>query len=143
MLLHQLSLDKYKALSLGLNHHISPKGDPVLICTQFACCYQNIVHNIENQSDDPKCKLTTNLRSACKKYNRVKVSFRYSKVSYKVSNDNNITLLYQDKGRVTVVTDRKRYAEKCLDVINIKRFCKLDNDPTKIKSSKNCQKSKK
>ena len=33
MLLHQLSLDKYKALSLGLNHHISPKADPVLICT--------------------------------------------------------------------------------------------------------------
>ena len=33
MLLHQLSLDKYKALSLGLNHHIAPKADPVLIWT--------------------------------------------------------------------------------------------------------------
>ena len=45
---YQLSLDKYSALSLGLDHHTPSKTDSILIYTEFECYYQNNVHKIEN-----------------------------------------------------------------------------------------------
>ena len=82
---YQLSHDDYKALSFGLDHHIPSKTDSNLIYTDLECHYQNIVHKIENLSDDQKCQLKTKLRSACEKYNRVKVPFKYREIINKLS----------------------------------------------------------
>ena len=48
-----------------------------------------------------------------------------------LSNNSNIILLRQDKGRDTVVIDRKKYTEKCMDMLNTRQFRKFDKDPTK------------
>ena len=64
---YQLSHDEYTALSSGLDHYIPSKTDPNLIYTKFECYYQNIVHELENLSDDQKCQLKTKLWSACEK----------------------------------------------------------------------------
>ena len=37
----------------------------------------------------------------------------------------------QDKGHEVIIFDRKNYIEKCLDVLNIKQFHKLEKDPIK------------
>ena len=114
---YQLSHDKYTALSFGLDHHIPAKTDPNLIYTEFECYYQNIVPKIKNLSDDQKCQqkcqLKIKLWSACEKYNRVKVPFKYKEIINKLSNNSNITLLRQDKGKGIVVIDRIKYTEKC------------------------------
>ena len=94
---YQLSHDKYTALPFGLDHHIPLKTDSNLIYTKFKCYYQNIVHKIENWSDYQKCQLKMNLWNACKKFNCVKVPFKYRGKMNKLSNNSNIILLCQDK----------------------------------------------
>ena len=37
----------------------------------------------------------------------------------------------QDKGRGIVIKDKGKYSEKCMNILNTKRFCKLQEDPTK------------
>ena len=133
---YQLSHDEYKTLSFGLDHHISSKADSNLIYTEFECSYQNSVHKIENLSDDQKCQLKAKLGSACEKYNCVKVPFKYREIINKLSNNTNIILLRHDKGRGIVVIDRKKYTEKCMDMLNTKQFRKLDKDPTKTIETK-------
>ena len=110
---YQLSHGKYTALSFGLDHHILAKTDPNLIYTEFECYYQNIVPKIKSLSDDQKCQLKIKLRSACEKYNHVKVPFKYKEIINKLSNNSNVTLLRQDKGKGIVAIDRKKYTEKC------------------------------
>ena len=53
---NQLSHDEYKVFSFGLDHHIPSKTDSNLIYTELECYDQNIVHKIENLSDDRKCQ---------------------------------------------------------------------------------------
>ena len=40
-------------------------------------------------------------------------------------------LLPQDKGRGIAIMDRNRYKNKCMNILNIELFPKLDRDPTK------------
>ena len=133
---YQLSHDKYTALPFGLERHIPSETDPNLIYTEFECYYQNIVHKIENFSDDQKCQFKTKLQSDCEKCNRVKVPFKYREIINKLSRNSNIILLHQARGRGIVVVDRKKYTEKCMDMLNTKQFCKLDKDQTKTIETK-------
>ena len=105
-----------------------------MIYTEFECNYQNIVHKINNLSDDKKCQLKTKVRSTCEKYNRVKVPFKHKEITEKLSN--NIILLRQDKARGIVTIGRKKYTEKCMYILNTKKFRKLDKDPTKTIKTK-------
>ena len=77
-----------------------------------------------------------NLKPNCEKYNPVKVPFKYRESINKLSNNTNIILLRQDKGRGIVVIDRKKYTETCMDMLNTKQFHKLDKDPTKTIETK-------
>ena len=133
---YQLSHGEYTALSFGLDHHIPLKTDPNLIYTEFECNYQNIVLKIKNLSDDKKCQLKTKVRSACEKYHRVKVPFKHKEITDKLSNNSNIILLRQDKARGIVAIGRKKYTEKCMDILNTKKFRKLDKDLTKTIKTK-------
>ena len=40
-------------------------------------------------------------------------------------------LLNQDKGQGLVISDRSKYIEKCMKLINTDQFRELENDPTK------------
>ena len=37
----------------------------------------------------------------------------------------------QDKGRGVTILDRKDYIEKCLNMLDMKQFCKLSKNSTK------------
>ena len=42
----------------------------------------------------------------------------------------------QDKGGGILVSDRKHYIEKCLNILEVGQFKKLEKDPTKTIESK-------
>ena len=133
---HQLSHDVNTALQFGLDHYITSKTDPNFIYLEFECYCQNIVHKTENLSDDQKCQLKAKLWSAYEKQNRVKVPFKNREMISKLADISNIILLRQDKRKGIVVIDRKKHTEKCMDMLNIKQFRKLDKDPTKTIETK-------
>lgn len=66
----------------------------------------------------------------------MKVPFKYREIIYKLSNNSNIILLRQGKGRGIVVINRQKYTEKCMDMLNTKQFCKLNKDSTKTLKQK-------
>ena len=45
-------------------------------------------------------------------------------------------VLKQDRGRGAVVIDRKKYTEKCLNLIHTDNFIQRDHDPTKTVKGK-------
>ena len=45
-------------------------------------------------------------------------------------------MLRRDKGRGMVIIDRKKYNEKCMDMLITRQFRKLDNDSTKTIETK-------
>ena len=45
-------------------------------------------------------------------------------------------MLRQDKGRGIIVIDRNKYTKKCMDMLKIKQFRKLNKDPTKTIKTK-------
>ena len=47
-----------------------------------------------------------------------------------LSNNQNIVIMKQDKGRRVVIIDRKKYFNKCLALLNSEKFIKLNQDPT-------------
>ena len=57
--------------------------------------------------------------------------YKYRKIVETLSNNKNIMLLRQDKGRGIVVINRIKYTEKCLNLLNTDSFVKLNYDPTK------------
>ena len=63
-------------------------------------------------SDDRKCQFKTKIRSACEKYNRVRIPFKCRKIINKLSHNSNIILLCQDKGR-GIVRNTQRTAWIC------------------------------
>ena len=54
-----------------------------------------------------------------------------------------ICIMKQDKGRGVVVTDRSKYIEKCLSILQTEQFTKLRYDPTKSIQNKIQQELKK
>ena len=61
----------------------------------------------------------------------MRIPYKYKTVIQKLSQNKNIVLLNQDKGQGTVILDRTKYIEKCMNVINTDQFWELENDPTK------------
>ena len=65
-----------------------------------------------------------------KKYYNVKIPFRYRQAIKRLSNNKNIVILKQDKGRGVVLLNRSKYIEKCLSIVNSNQFLQVDKDPT-------------
>ena len=78
-----------------------------------------------------KCHLKTKLRNIRDRYNHIRVLYKFRKIVEKLSRNNSIMVLKQDKGRRVVVIDRKISIEKCLNLLNTDSFLQLDHDPTK------------
>ena len=52
-------------------------------------------------------------------------------ITKKLSRNNSIKVLKQEKSRRLVLIDRKTYTTKCLNLLNIYSFIQLGHDPTK------------
>ena len=131
MSFYTLSEEEYNALAFGLDHHIPTKTKRNVIETEFELYLQSISRYANEIPDSKISCLKTKLRNICNKYNRIHVPYKHSKFVETLSNNKNIMLLRQDKGRGIVVINRMKYTEKCLNLLNTDSFVKLNYDPIK------------
>ena len=97
---YQLSEEEAIVLSYGLDYHIPSKTNSnISLNTEFEKFYQSILSNISRIPDDQPALLRTRIRNNCHKYNRINVPYRYRQIIRKLSNNENIKVLNQDKGR--------------------------------------------
>ena len=123
--------EEYNALAFGLDHLIPTKTKRNVTETEFELYFQSI-HRYANEIANSKISyLKTKLRNICDKYSRIHMPYKYRKIVETLSNNKNIMLLRQDKGRGIVVINRMKYTEKCLNLLNTDGFVKLNYDPTK------------
>ena len=92
--------------------------------------YQNILWNADDIEEERRQNLKTKFLSCFANYGRIKTPYEYKEVVKKLSNNKNICLLKQDKGRGIVIMDRSKYVEKCLDLLQTDKFVVLPSDPT-------------
>ena len=65
-----------------------------------------------------------------------KTANKYKKAIDRLSKNNNIIIIKQNKGLGVVILDRTKYIDKCLPVAATKQFSKLDYDLTSKLESK-------
>ena len=126
-----LTEDDYSALAFRLDHHIPIKTDKNIIDSEYELYFQNINRYVDDIPDNKNSHLKTKLRNICDRYNRIRVPYKFRKTVEKLSRNNSIMVLKQDKGRGVVVIDRKTNTGKCLILPNTDSFTELDHDPTK------------
>ena len=68
--------------------------------------------------------------STFRNYNKIKAPYEHRETVKQLSNNKDIVLLKQDKGRGIVIMDRTKYVEKSLAILNTDKFIELDDDPT-------------
>ena len=58
--------------------------------------------------------IKTKMRNTCEKYSEIKVPYKHREITRNLSNNKNIVIMKQDKGRGVVIMDRNKYFDKCL-----------------------------
>ena len=109
---YELSDEEYTALSFGLDHHIPSKTDANLIYTDFETYYQSIIHKFTNLPDTEISHLKTKLRSACEKYNTIKIPYNERQITNRLPKNLRIIVLRQDKGRGIVIMKKRKIHKK-------------------------------
>ena len=71
---------------------------------------------VHNLPETEISHLKTKLRSACKKYNTIKIPYKDREIINKLSKNPQIILLHQGKGRGIVIMDKG----KCINILNTK-----------------------
>ena len=126
---YTLPEDEYSALAFGQDHHIPTRTNKNIIDIEFELYFQSINRYVNDISDNKISHLKTKLRNIPDRYQRIRVPYNFRKTVEKLSRNNSIMVLKQDKGRGVVVIDRKTYTEKYLNLLNTDRFIQLDHDP--------------
>ena len=103
-----LSDEEQLALSFGLDQHVTVKSDTNLISTEFEHYFQNIKSSITNISDENILQLKTKLLSTCEKYNNIKVPYKHRQVIKRLTENKDILIVRQDKGKGVVIMGRGR-----------------------------------
>ena len=75
--------------------------------------------------------MKTKLRNICDKYKHIRVPYKFRKVVEQLSRHKGTMVLKQDKSRGVVVIDRKKYTEKCINLLHTDSFIRLDHNPSK------------
>ena len=70
------------------------------------------------------------MRNTCEKYSEIKVPYKHRETIRNLSNNKNIVIMKQDKGRGVVIMDRNKYFDKCLTMLNSEQFVKLNQHST-------------
>ena len=66
------------------------------------------------------------MRRSCENYANTKSIYKNRDIISKLSKNNNISIMKQDKGRGIVIMDREDYHRKCIDILSKDQFKKLD-----------------
>ena len=127
---YELSEEERKALAHGLDHYIPDRIDKRKLEVEFEHLYKDILWNAEKITADEKLSLKTKILGCFKNYSTIKTPYKYKETIKKLSNNENICLLKQDKGRGIVIMDRNKYVEKCLDMLQTDKFTEFTEDPT-------------
>ena len=70
------------------------------------------------------------MRNTCEKYSDIKVRYKHRGSIRNLSNNENIVIMKQDKGRGVAIMDRNQYFDKCFTLLNSEQFVKLNQDAT-------------
>ena len=81
-------------------------------------------------AEDGKSTLKTKLRNTCEKYSNIKIPDKQEDIIKKLTKNEQILVMKQDKGRGVVIMDKNKYVEKCLSFLRTTQFKKLTADPT-------------
>ena len=133
---YTLNAEEQYALSFGLEEPIPDRLSSNQVKTEFENFYQQVTKHTNHLSMNDKDELQSKLRRTCENYSKLKTPYKYKDIIKKLSQNNNIIILKQDKGRGVVILDKSTYVDKCLSLLNTDQFCKLDKDPTKTTESK-------
>ena len=125
-----LSNEEHKALAHGLEHYVPERIDKRKLEVEFEQLYKDILWNAENITGEEKLSIKTKILSCYKNYSTIKTPYEYRETINKLSKNENICLLKQDKGRGIIIMDRNRYVEKCLGILQTDKFEELTEDPT-------------
>jgi len=98
--------------------------------------YQDVLKCVPTLSEDEKSTLKTKLRNTCTKYGEIKIPFQQRETIKRLTNNPDIIIMKQDKGRGVVIMDRNKYTEKCLAFLESDQFKCLTKDPTKTTERK-------
>ena len=93
MTFHTLIENDYNTLAFGLDHHIPKRTSRNIIDTEFERYVNDIL-------DNKISYLETRLRNICDRCNRIRVPYKFRKIVEKLSRNNSIMILKQDKGGV-------------------------------------------
>ena len=128
---YTLTEDEYNAFAFGLDHHIPARTNKNIIDTEFELYFQSVNRYVNEIPDNKISHLKTKLRNIRDRYNRIRVRHKFQKIVEQLLRNKSTMVLKQDKGRGVVVIDRKKYTEKCINLLHTDSFIQLDHDPTK------------
>ena len=129
---YPLTEDEYNTLAFGLDQHIPTRTNNNIIDTKCELYFQSINRYANDIPDNKISHFKTRLRKICDRHNHIRVTYKFQKIVEKLSRNNSIMVLKQDKVRGVVVIDRKTYTEKCLNLLNTDSFIQLYHDPIKL-----------
>ena len=133
----KLSRDEEIALLYGLDQHIPSNLNKTDIEAEFEQLYQGLLKDISNIPEQNLSTLKTKLRNTCEKYTQIKVPYKYQQTVKRLSKNQNVVIMKQDKGHGVVIMDKSKYQQKCLMILEKGNFEILDHDPTKKTEEKN------
>ena len=120
-----LTREEQIALSYGLEKYIPDSTNKSLICTKFEHIYQNLLNNIKDLLEANRCRIKMKMRKTCEKYSEIKVPYKDRERIRNLSNNQNIVIMKQDKGRGAVIMDRKKILQYILSTV---KSIKLNQD---------------
>ena len=104
---YALSEEEKRALSFSLDENIPTKLNENKIKTEFESFNWQLLQHTKHLSQQKQDQLKSNIRRTCEYCARTKSSYKYKKIIGNLSNNKNIIILKQDKGRSVVILNRK------------------------------------
>ena len=123
--LYVLSGDKEIALSYRLDQHVPSNLNKTDIEAEFKQFYHGLLKDISNIPEENLSTLKTKLRSTCEKYTRIIIPYKYQQTVKKLSKNQSIVIMKQEKDRGVVIMDKSKM------ILENDNFKTLDRDPTK------------
>lgn len=127
----QLTNQQQQAIARGLDVHIPTKTNNIHIKSQLESFYQQISSNQHQVSEDKLEVIKGKLLDTYSKFIKIKMPKYFDDALKKLKNNKDIALIKQDKGKGTVVMNKKDYINKCLEILNTPKFSTCSTDPTK------------
>ena len=127
---YALSEEEKQALSYRLDEYIPVKLNENKIETGFKSFHYNIMQHTGHLRQNEQNQLKSKIRRICE------IPYRCKETIKKLSNNKDIIILRQDKGRDVVVINRTGCIEKCSNILTSEQFKAFENDPTKALESK-------